>query len=469
MLTPLLAHLTSLPSVPGEHTAQREPAARSGGRRRRARLTRLGSRVYSRFAQADAGSVGSRHLLDWRRLHQSGPVKPDSDFRAIQDGYISVTPLHLDLTTSACWNQRGAGGGSCRRRDGAARGAGSSSCCASKRHPRPRGAACVRHDAAPRVRAHRRAPSRVRGLRRFRSEAGRPSRSRPSTRATSRLLALKGEERVLEIGTGSGYQTVLLSHLVAQVFTIERIPALYATAREAIAKAGAKNVSMLLGDGTVGWREYAPYDAILVSAGGPSIPQPLVDQLADGGRMLVPVGPMAEQTLKLVTKRGGQDRDERRGARAIRPAVRHAWLGAAIGAAPSRSHQRPSAGRRLPLVRSRGGAAPGLERLGHQPSQRRRRSGRRRDRGVARPVAQCAARGSVRIARSTRSKSLPARSRRRCRIRSASFGECDELRCHFAPTTDRRRGCATSPIFRSRASSSRTSHRSSAMRHSFAT
>jgi protein-L-isoaspartate(D-aspartate) O-methyltransferase len=129
--------------------------------------------------------------------------------------------------------------------------------------------------------------------------------SQPSIHARYlELLQLKGTERVLEIGTGSGYQTVLLSHLVAQVFTIERIAVLYSMARDAIARAGAKNVSMLLGDGTVGWREYAPYDAILVSAGGPSVPEPLVEQLADGGRMLVPVGPLEEQTLKLVTKRG---------------------------------------------------------------------------------------------------------------------------------------------------------------------
>ena len=129
--------------------------------------------------------------------------------------------------------------------------------------------------------------------------------SQPSIHARYlELLALKGTERVLEVGTGSGYQTVLLSHLVAQVFTIERIPALYTMARDAIARAGAKNVSMLLGDGTVGWREYAPYDGILVSAGGPTIPQPLVDQLANGGRMLIPVGPKEEQTLKLVTRVG---------------------------------------------------------------------------------------------------------------------------------------------------------------------
>ncbi len=129
--------------------------------------------------------------------------------------------------------------------------------------------------------------------------------SQPSIHARYlELLALKGQERVLEVGTGSGYQTVLLSHLVAQVFTIERIPALYTMARDAIGRAGARNVSMLLGDGTVGWREYAPYDAILVSAGGPTIPQPLVEQLAEGGRMLVPVGPKEEQVLKLVKKNG---------------------------------------------------------------------------------------------------------------------------------------------------------------------
>ncbi len=129
--------------------------------------------------------------------------------------------------------------------------------------------------------------------------------SQPSIHARYlEILALQGKERVLEIGTGSGYQTVLLSHLVAQVFTIERIAALFISAREAINRAGATNVSMLLGDGTVGWREYAPYDAILVSAGGPSIPPALVEQLADGGRMLIPVGTKDEQTLKRVTKVG---------------------------------------------------------------------------------------------------------------------------------------------------------------------
>lgn len=131
--------------------------------------------------------------------------------------------------------------------------------------------------------------------------------SQPSVHARYlELLALKGTERVLEVGTGSGYQTVLLAHLAAQVFTIERIPALYTSARENIRNAGISTVNMLLGDGTVGWREYAPYDAILVSAGGPSVPQALIDQLAEGGRMIVPVGTRDEQTLVLVTKKNGE-------------------------------------------------------------------------------------------------------------------------------------------------------------------
>ena len=120
------------------------------------------------------------------------------------------------------------------------------------------------------------------------------------------LLHLTGKERVLEVGTGSGYQTVLLSHLVAQVFSIERIPALLQQARDNIHRAGANNVSLLMGDGSIGWREYAPYDAILVSAGAPSIPQPLLDQLAEGGRLLVPVGDREEQKLVIATRTNGQ-------------------------------------------------------------------------------------------------------------------------------------------------------------------
>jgi len=131
--------------------------------------------------------------------------------------------------------------------------------------------------------------------------------SQPSIHARYlELLALGGRERVLEVGTGSGYQTVLLGHLVEQVFTIERIPALYQQAREAIQRSGVANVSMLLGDGTLGWREYAPYDAILVSAGAPAVPEPLLAQIAEGGRMLVPVGTKDEQHLVIYRRLNGQ-------------------------------------------------------------------------------------------------------------------------------------------------------------------
>ena len=130
--------------------------------------------------------------------------------------------------------------------------------------------------------------------------------SQPSIHARYlELLKLTGHEKVLEVGTGSGYQTVLLAHLAAQVFSIERIAPLLQGAREAIARAGVRNVSLLLGDGTLGWREYGPYDAILVSAAAPSIPQPLVDQLADGGKLLIPLGGQDVQTLAVITKQNG--------------------------------------------------------------------------------------------------------------------------------------------------------------------
>jgi protein-L-isoaspartate(D-aspartate) O-methyltransferase len=129
--------------------------------------------------------------------------------------------------------------------------------------------------------------------------------SQPSTHAKYlELLTLTGQERVLEIGTGSGYQTVLLSHLASQVFSIERVGTLVTQARDAIRAAGATNVSLLSGDGTLGWREYAPYDAILVTAGSPAVPTPLAEQLSDGGRLLIPVGDRDEQILTLFTKRG---------------------------------------------------------------------------------------------------------------------------------------------------------------------
>jgi protein-L-isoaspartate(D-aspartate) O-methyltransferase len=129
--------------------------------------------------------------------------------------------------------------------------------------------------------------------------------SQPSVHARYlSALKLTGHERVLEIGTGSGYQTVLLSHLADQVFSIERMRELLDRARDAIRRVGARNISVLLGDGTLGWREYAPYDAILVSAGAAEVPRPLFEQLAEGGRILIPLGSREDQTLTVGTRRG---------------------------------------------------------------------------------------------------------------------------------------------------------------------
>jgi protein-L-isoaspartate(D-aspartate) O-methyltransferase len=120
------------------------------------------------------------------------------------------------------------------------------------------------------------------------------------------LLSLTGRERVLEIGTGSGYQTALLAMLCDAVFSVERITGLAQRAREALTAAGIRNVTVLVGDGTLGWRPFGPYDAILVAAASPEIPAPLVEQLAPGGRMVIPLGDRANQTLTLVRREGDQ-------------------------------------------------------------------------------------------------------------------------------------------------------------------
>src|SRR4029077_11627405 len=137
-------------------------------------------------------------------------------------------------------------------------------------------------------------------------------------------LRLKGKERVLEIGTGSGYQTALLGALAGTVFSVERVEALAVAARQALREAGIANVSVLLGDGTLGWSAYAPYDAILVAAGGPGgpppwvaaggpeVPPPLVEQLAPNGRLLIPLGEQGAQTLTLVERVGPGGHEVRR-------------------------------------------------------------------------------------------------------------------------------------------------------------
>ncbi len=115
-------------------------------------------------------------------------------------------------------------------------------------------------------------------------------------------LGLQGSEKVLELGTGSGYQTTILAELAERVFSIERISSLASKARKVIESLGYFNVVIRVGDGTYGWREEAPFDGILVSAGSPDIPGPLVEQLTVGGRLVIPVGGRLTQTLYRVTR-----------------------------------------------------------------------------------------------------------------------------------------------------------------------
>ncbi len=120
------------------------------------------------------------------------------------------------------------------------------------------------------------------------------------------LAGLTGRERVLEVGAGSGYQTALLALLADAVFAVERIPALAQGARKALEAAGIRNVTILVGDGTLGWRPFAPYDAILVAAASPEIPGPLVEQLAPGGRLIIPLGDRNNQVLTIGRRVGDQ-------------------------------------------------------------------------------------------------------------------------------------------------------------------
>ena len=127
-------------------------------------------------------------------------------------------------------------------------------------------------------------------------------------------LELKGPEKVLEVGTGSGYQAAILAELARWVYSIERHPSLAYRAKRILEKLGYHNVIIKVGDGTKGWPEAAPFDAIIVTAAGPKIPEPLLEQLKDGGRLVMPVGDEWSQYLIKVTKKGDKLIKENLGA-----------------------------------------------------------------------------------------------------------------------------------------------------------
>ena len=120
------------------------------------------------------------------------------------------------------------------------------------------------------------------------------------------LLQLKGDQKVLEVGTGSGYQAAILAELANQVYTVERIASLAERAEQNLSELGYSNVKVGIKDGTLGWEEFSPYDGIVVSAAAPSIPPVLIEQLSPQGRLVIPVGGTFSQTLTLVVKEQGK-------------------------------------------------------------------------------------------------------------------------------------------------------------------
>ena len=142
-------------------------------------------------------------------------------------------------------------------------------------------------------------------------------------------LELKGDEKVLEIGTGCGYQSAILSKLADRVFSIERIAPLASKARVVLDSLGCFNVLIRVGDGTYGWREESPFDAIIVTAGAPDVPKPIQEQLAVGGRIVIPVGSLHSQALLKLTRLSEDIEDIKRedlgGCRFVNLVGEHGW------------------------------------------------------------------------------------------------------------------------------------------------
>lgn len=140
-------------------------------------------------------------------------------------------------------------------------------------------------------------------------------------------LQLRGGERVLEIGTGSGYQAAVLARIAAKVYTVERFPALARRARKVLDASGVRNVNIRLNDGTCGWEDEAPFDGIVITAGAPSIPPQYLAQLAIGGRLVIPVGTLGDQMLKRVVRTGEKDyaEEDLQGCRFVPLIGRFGW------------------------------------------------------------------------------------------------------------------------------------------------
>lgn len=139
-------------------------------------------------------------------------------------------------------------------------------------------------------------------------------------------MELRGKERVLEIGAGSGYQTAVLAELVQEVFSIERIRALAIRARKLLYELGYFNVELKIFDGTYGWAEKAPFDAIIVTAGSPEVPRPLYDQLSMGGRLIIPVGDASTQELLRIRKtEEGMKKEDLGGCRFVKLIGAYGW------------------------------------------------------------------------------------------------------------------------------------------------
>jgi len=138
------------------------------------------------------------------------------------------------------------------------------------------------------------------------------------------LLRLKGDEKVMEIGTGSGYQTAILAELASEVYTVEIIRNLAVKAEKLLRNLGYQNVEFKVGDGYSGWKEYAPYDGIIVTCGPDEIPEPLINQLAEAGRMVIPVG-SGYQTLTILEKIEGKIRSSESISCRFVPMTRRYW------------------------------------------------------------------------------------------------------------------------------------------------